>query len=244
MEITSGFERQPPSKLHGYLTVFGGILIHLFCGNLYLWGNISNYVVTYYHFLGDSGARLSFAVYILTISFTTQSIFTPLGPYLQKRWNPKLVLLLGASIMNLAVLGASYCKSWAMFVFLYAFCFPAGIGIVYWVPIMCGWEWFPERKGLISGLIVAGYGFGAFIFGFVTTAIANPDNIKPHTPDDGTGDPDKLFPKDVGERVPEMFRTCLVYWAIFSVISILTVSRNPDFVRKEKIEQRQKLISD
>ena len=37
------------SKLHGYLTVFGGFCIHLFCGNLYLWGNIQMYVITHLH---------------------------------------------------------------------------------------------------------------------------------------------------------------------------------------------------
>ena len=52
---------------------------------------------------------------------------------------------------------------------------------------MCGWEWFPNNKGLVSGLVVAGYGFGAFIFGFITTHIANPNDFKPEIPDDGSG---------------------------------------------------------
>ena len=52
--------------------------------------------------------------------------------------------------------------------------FPAGTGLVYCTPIVCGWEWFPDNKGLVSGLIAGGYGFGAFIFGFLTTRIANP----------------------------------------------------------------------
>jgi len=36
------------SNLHGYLTVFGGICIHLFVGQFYLWGNIGPYVVSHY----------------------------------------------------------------------------------------------------------------------------------------------------------------------------------------------------
>ena len=51
-----------------------------------------------------------------------------------------------------------------------------GIGLLYWTPIICGWEWFPERKGLISGLIIGAFGFGALIFGFITTRIVNPEN--------------------------------------------------------------------
>ena len=62
------------SKMQGYLTVFGGICIHLFCGNLYLWGNIQNYVISHYHYLEvDNGeekaATLSIGVLVLPLSF-------------------------------------------------------------------------------------------------------------------------------------------------------------------------------
>ena len=32
------------------------------------------------------------------------------------------------------------------------------------VPLVCGWEYFPERKGLVSGMIEAAFGIGAFSF--------------------------------------------------------------------------------
>ncbi len=37
----------------------------------------------------------------------------------------------------------------------------AGIGLAYVVPIAVGMRWFPDHKGLITGLAVAGFGFGA-----------------------------------------------------------------------------------
>ena len=37
----------------------------------------------------------------------------------------------------------------------------AGIGLGYVVPIAVGMRWFPDRKGMISGVAVAGFGFGA-----------------------------------------------------------------------------------
>jgi len=40
----------------------------------------------------------------------------------------------------------------------------AGIGLAYVVPIGVGIKWFPDKKGLVSGLAVAGFGFGAFIW--------------------------------------------------------------------------------
>ncbi len=37
----------------------------------------------------------------------------------------------------------------------------SGIGLAYVVPIAVGMRWFPDRKGMISGVAVAGFGFGA-----------------------------------------------------------------------------------
>ena len=143
--------------------------------------------------------------------------------------------------MVFSILGASYMQTWWAFCAFYTIGFPAGIGIVYWVPIMCGWEWFPENKGLVSGLIVGGYGFGAFIFGFVSTAIANPDNLSPAVPEDGSTT-DKLFPTSVADEVPHMYQMCLIAWAILGMCSVFGVSRNPEFVKAEKIRERQETI--
>jgi hypothetical protein len=52
------------------VTVFTGICIHLFMGNLYLWGNISNYVISYYHYRGDENARLSLGGIIIPLMIT------------------------------------------------------------------------------------------------------------------------------------------------------------------------------
>jgi OFA family oxalate/formate antiporter-like MFS transporter len=40
----------------------------------------------------------------------------------------------------------------------------AGIGFAYVCPIAALVKWFPTAKGLVSGIAVAGFGFGAFIF--------------------------------------------------------------------------------
>jgi MFS transporter, OFA family, oxalate/formate antiporter len=40
----------------------------------------------------------------------------------------------------------------------------AGIGFAYVSPIAALIKWFPDKKGLVSGVAVAGFGFGAFLF--------------------------------------------------------------------------------
>ncbi len=40
----------------------------------------------------------------------------------------------------------------------------AGIGLAYVVPIAVGVKWFPDKKGMVIGLAVAGFGFGALFW--------------------------------------------------------------------------------
>ena len=40
-------------NLKGYLSILGGILIHIVLGTVYLWGNIKIYITSYYR-LGEN----------------------------------------------------------------------------------------------------------------------------------------------------------------------------------------------
>ena len=94
-----------------------------------------------------------------------------------KKMNVRTLMIIGSSIIVISILIASFVKSWVLFVIFYGGFFPMGVGLVYWTPIFSSMEWFPQRKGLISGLIIGCFGFGALIFGFITKAIVNPLNL-------------------------------------------------------------------
>lgn len=48
----------------------------------------------------------------------------------------------------------------------------AGTGLAYMVPIAVGIKWFPDKKGAVTGLAAAGFGFGALIW---TRLAGSPD---------------------------------------------------------------------
>ena len=127
---------------------------------------------------------------------------------------------------------------WGFFAF-YAVGYPIGIGFIYWPTIICSWEWFPERKGMISGLTIGSFGMGAFIFNFITTAIVNPDNLKPGIPD-APGPPtnDNLFSIELAKRVPYMMNFCLAIWAALALVAMLTVTRNPEYGKQVKAPEK------
>jgi len=110
---------------------------------------------------------------------------------------------------------------------------------------MCSWEWFPESKGLVSGLTIGGFGLAAFLFGFVTTAIVNPENLGVETPKYGPKMPegtlnDTLFPESVAVRVPKMFYICIAIWFVLGMSCFIFIQRNPEYVKAE--EEREEAI--
>lgn len=46
----------------------------------------------------------------------------------------------------------------------------------YTCPLVSGYSWLPERKGAVTGFVVAGFGAGAAVFDAVATAVVNPAN--------------------------------------------------------------------
>ena len=82
----------------------------------------------------------------------------------------------------------------------YGFMFGLGIALAYAPPMAVAMRWFPNKKGLVNGIIVGGFGLGAFIFNFVQTTYLNPQNRSP-----GKDGYFSLEQNDVLERVPSVF---------------------------------------
>ena len=63
-------------------------------------------------------------------------------------------------------------------------------------------SWFPNRKGMVMGFVVSGYGMAALVMSPVQLALANPNNMAPQKVQ---GLDDKYFTDpDVIGRIPSM----------------------------------------
>lgn len=95
--------------------------------------------------------------------------------------------------------------------------------MTYMIPLVCSMEYFPERKGLVTGIIVGSYGLGSFIFNLVATKIVNPTGA---AADLRTPDPNlTLFHPIVANRVPMLLRILCMVWLCLVLISASLVSK-------------------
>lgn len=164
----------------GVSTVLGGALAHLALGTLYCWGNFQSYVPKHLLFFdGTVKSGQPDAALVFPLTITAQVLGLPLGPIFQKRIGERNALLLGCLLMATGVFLSSFATSLSMFMLFYSLFFGVGVGIAYTAPIVAGWKWFPDNKGLVSGAVLTGFGAGGFFFNLLGTKIINPLNEKP-----------------------------------------------------------------
>ena len=110
-------------------------------GCVFLWGNISPYVLSYYyHFgggegLGEKNIRMSDTVFVTPINLLVVMFTNPLGAYLSKRWNPKLLFAIGTTFAVIAALLASVVQSFWLFLIVYPITFGLTVGCCYLPPL-------------------------------------------------------------------------------------------------------------
>lgn len=113
--------------------------------------------------LGTTLAELQWTFSLLII---LQTWCSPLQAYLVDRFGPRLLISVGAAMSGGGwILSAYVDNMWALY-FTYGVVCGFGTGIIYVGVIGLMVRWFPDRRGLATGLAAAGYGFGAFFTSF------------------------------------------------------------------------------
>ncbi len=117
--------------------------------------------------------QLAFSFALVTFAIT----MIPAGR-LQDRIGPRKVASIGGILLGLSFLLGSVLVSesrpWTLYL-TYGIIGGAGIGFAYVCPIASAMKWFPDKKGLVTGLSVAGFGAGALFFaGPASTLLLSP----------------------------------------------------------------------
>ena len=229
---------ESPLRLSQTLVLIGGFAIHLYNGCLYLWGSIAPYVISYfYHFGGKDGqgqpeVSMYDSVTVIPILISVMAFSNPTGAFLFKVVPAKIMVGIGSLLGVIAFAVSASAQTFLQYIICFSVLYGFGIGMGYFTPLACGWEWMPERKGLVTGVILGAFGFGAFIFNFVAQAIVNPENVQPVELSDGR----LYYAPEIAERVPKLMYVLAVCFGGLGLISVLFTRRNPAAVELQETE--------
>ena len=141
------------------LVVVGAILIQLALGAIYAWSVFTPELVL-------DGWTKSDTQWVFAVGLVSFALFMVMAGKKMPTWGPQKLTIIGGLVLGLGYLMAGLFggTNFWMLVILIGLIGGAGIGLAYVVPIAVGMRWFPDKKGMITGLAVAGFGFGAMLW--------------------------------------------------------------------------------
>ncbi|MXX40153.1 MAG: OFA family MFS transporter [Gemmatimonadetes bacterium] len=142
-------------------------LMALFCtvlqvcfGTVYAWSFFQTLLVRQ---LGWTFTETAWAFSLTILSLGTSAAWA--GVLLPKV-GPRRLAVTGSVMFSVGYMLASLALKWdmlALFYVGYGVIGGAGIGLGYVTPVATVAKWFPDKKGLATGIVVMGFGVGAFL---------------------------------------------------------------------------------
>jgi OFA family oxalate/formate antiporter-like MFS transporter len=142
-----------------WLPVVGGVMMNMALGMFY---GMSVFMLPLEKEFGWTRAQTSWAT---TIGLALSALWYAIAGYIQDRRGPRPVAVIGGLLFSLGFLLASFTTSLTWFYLTAGVIAGTGSGFGYVVPTSVGSKWFPDKRGLVIGLMVGGYGAGSGVFG-------------------------------------------------------------------------------
>jgi len=145
---------------------WAGVLVMILAGTAYGWSNFTQPLIAAFGW-SSTQTSLVFGIAIFMIG-----IGAVVGGRWQDRVGPRNVTIAGIVLWGLGNLLAAvgpHTVWW--FDLTYGIIGGFGNGMAYITPVATVTKWFPDKRGLASGMVVMGFGLGAFFYGFILKAI-------------------------------------------------------------------------
>ncbi|SFB35064.1 MFS transporter, OFA family, oxalate/formate antiporter [Lentibacillus halodurans] len=145
-----------------WLIALSGVGIHICIGSAYAWSVFTNPMADAYGW-STSQISLAFSIAIFLLGFSAAFM----GKFVEKR-GPRISGMLSAIFFGIGVMGtglATFFESLILLYFFYGIVGGIGLGIGYIAPVSTLVKWFPDHRGLATGLAIMGFGFASLISG-------------------------------------------------------------------------------
>jgi OFA family oxalate/formate antiporter-like MFS transporter len=147
--------------INRWIVVVGAIVIQLCLGAIYAWSAFTKKLTEDPFMFTKTQTQIIFSVGLASFAI----VMALVAGNWQKKAGPKIVAFTGGIVLGLGYVIAGFTgSSFAGMLIGIGILGGAGIGLGYVCPIAVCVKWFPDKKGLITGLAVAGFGFGALIW--------------------------------------------------------------------------------
>lgn len=153
-----------------WLIAVAGVLVMICLGTVYSW---SLFVKPLIASFGWSNQAVSLAFELAIFFLGVGAVF---GGRWQDRVGPRTVTVTGVILWGignlLAGVGTAAMGKWWLYL-TYGVIGGLGLGMAYITPVAMVTKWFPDKRGLASGMVVMGFGLGAFFYNQIVPRLAS-----------------------------------------------------------------------
>lgn len=154
-----------PTKMNRWLIVLGTIIVQMGLGTIYTW-SLFNQPLSDRFGWDVSSVAITFSITSFALAFAT--LF---AGRLQERWGLQRLIRVAGVVLGLGLILSSQVTSLTLLYILAGFVVGFADGTAYITSLSNLIKWFPERKGLISGISVGAFGTGSLLFKYVNSAL-------------------------------------------------------------------------
>jgi OFA family oxalate/formate antiporter-like MFS transporter len=150
----------PVARSHRWIIAAAATLMQIALGAVYAWSV----------FRKPLAASLGASVAEVNLAFTTSILMLGFAAFIGGMWitkvGPRVLGITSGVLYGLGVYLAGFAEHDVTLLYItYGAIAGFGIGLGYIVPLATLVKWFPDKRGMITGLAVAGFGAGALAFG-------------------------------------------------------------------------------
>jgi MFS transporter, OFA family, oxalate/formate antiporter len=152
--------------INRWVIAVAGIFMQIALGAVYAWSV----------FRVPLSKQFGWSISEVTLTFTISIFMLGVSAFFGGLWlnrkGPRIVALTGGLLYGAGVFLASFSDHYLWWLYLtYGVIGGIGLGFGYIVPIAVLVKWFPDRRGLITGIAVGGFGAGALVTAPVATRL-------------------------------------------------------------------------
>jgi MFS transporter, OFA family, oxalate/formate antiporter len=152
------------SNINRWGIAAAGFLMQMALGAVYAWSVFRIPLAKQFHW------SIEDVTFTFTVSIFVLGVSCFFGGLWLNRKGPRIVALTGGFLYGLGVFLASFSANKLWWLYLsYGVVGGIGVGFAYIVPIAVLVKWFPDRRGMITGIAVGGFGAGALVTAPVAT---------------------------------------------------------------------------
>lgn len=182
---TKLLSNSPPINWKGVLTVIGACLLNIVtskqnAGNLQLLGTINPYIASKFH-QSDPTVTYSTIFPAQPLGYAFEAVALVL--VILARWKfgehsgTKIIMISGTFLISFCMFFCAFTTNVTAFIIVFGVSVGLNVGFTNMVPVWYAWKYFPNRKGLVTGICQGCFFLGTCYYSLLYTYLVNPYNI-------------------------------------------------------------------